>query len=521
MGWFLAVILGLAVSSKVDTVFVYPNQVVVVRSAAVNISGAEELIFSGLPGGIDDNTVRVRAAGLKIGEVQVKKGYLAEPTPVVRRLEDKVRLLEDSLKTIEDEILILKAKEEFLNSVKLGAPEIIARELQQGKVAPESWRGALGFIADELAKVKVHQLTLSRRQEETKKRLDAARKELQDARALIENRKEVRVEVNGEPGTYRLVLSYALPRAADWRPYYELRAKPGSEVVELTYFAKVSQRTGEDWEDVKLILSTATPSREVRPPEPHPWFLKLIEEVYQRKMLPAPGGVMAERVMPLEEAEVETPRDVVAVETGVSLQYVLPGKVTLKSGEPAKKLELKVATLPAQFEHYTLPRSLEKAFLTGKLVNTTDFILLPGDANTYVGDEFTGGTQLPAVAPQESLGLGFGVDERVKVKRELVKTFKSGGGVLSKTEKVQFVYRTTVENYHPKQIKIKILEQVPVSQEKEIKVTVTKIEPKFSERDEEKGIYTYYVELKPRERFEINLEFFVEYPRGKKVSGLY
>ncbi|MEO0071121.1 MAG: DUF4139 domain-containing protein [candidate division WOR-3 bacterium] len=520
MGCFLVVIIGLAVSSKVDTVFVYPNQVVVVRSATVDISGAEELIFSGLPGGIDDNTVRVRATGLRIGEVQVKKGYLAEPTPVVKRLEEKVRLLEDSLKTIEDEMLVLKAKEEFLNSVKLGAPEIIAKELQQGKVAPESWRGALHFIADELGRVKMQALTLSRRQEETKKRLEAARKELQEARALIENRKEIRVEVDGEPGTYRLALSYALPRAADWRPYYELRAKPGSEAVELTYFAKVSQRTGEDWENVKLILSTATPSREVRPPEPRPWFLKLIEEVFQRKMMPAPGGVMAERAIP-EEVEAEAPMDVMAVETGVSLQYVLPGKATLKSGEPEKKLELKVATLPAQFEHYTLPRSLEKTFLTGKLMNTTDFILLPGDANTYVGDEFTGGTQLPAVAPQESLGLGFGVDERVKVKRELVKTFKSGSGVLSKTERVQFVYRTTVENYHPKQIKIKILEQVPVSQEKEIKVTVTKIEPKFSERDQEKGIFTYYVELKPKERFEINLEFFVEYPAGKKVGGLY
>lgn len=520
MTWFLVVI-GFIVPSKVDTVFVYPTQVVVVRSATVTFSGTEELVFSRLPGGIDDNTVRVRAMGLRIGEVQVKRGYIAEPTPEVKRLEQKVRLLEDSLKAIEDEIAVLKAKEEFLNSVKLGAPEIIAKELQQGKVAPESWRGALGFIAEELGKVKTRHITLSRQQEETKKRMDAARKELQDTRALIENRKEVRVEVDGEPGTYRVVLAYAIPRGADWRPYYELRAKPGSEQVELAYFAKVSQRTGENWEDVKLILSTATPLREVRPSEPRPWFLTLIEEVFKRKMLPAPGGVMVERALVGEEAAPEAPMDVVAAETGVSLQYVLPGRVSLKSGEPAKKLELKQATLPAQFEYYTLPRALEKTFLTGKLVNTTDFILLPGDANTYVGDEFTGGTELSVIAPQESLELGFGVDERVKVKRELVKSFKSRTGILGKTARVQFAYRTTVENYHPKQTKIKILEQVPVSQQKEVKVTVTKIEPKFLERDEEKGTYTYQVELKPKERFEINLEFMVEYPAGKRISGLY
>ncbi len=150
----LLAVQAVTVSSQIDSVVVYPYQVLVVRSATVTLSGSGELVFSGLPGGLDDNSVRIRARGLRIGEVQVRRGYLAEPTPEVRRLETRLKELEDQLKGLDDETAVLKAKEDFLNSVRLGSPEIIAKELQQGRLAPESWRGALSFIGDELVKVK-------------------------------------------------------------------------------------------------------------------------------------------------------------------------------------------------------------------------------------------------------------------------------------------------------------------------------------------------------------------------------
>ncbi len=521
MGTLLAILMGITVASKIDTVIIYPNQVIVIRTATVNINGTEELVFPELPGALDDNSVRLRAPGLKIGEVQVKRGYLAEPTPEVKRLEQKVQRLQDSVQLLEDEKNVLRAKEEFLNSVKLGTPEIIARELQQGRVAPESWRGALNFLAEELTRVKARQLTLTREQEAVKKRLDAAKRELQDARALMENRKEVRLVAEGTGANYPLTLTYALPRAAEWRPDYELRAKPGNQEVTVHYAALITQRTGEDWENTKVILSTSTPITGLQPPQPYPWYLGLADEPPRKMSLMAPGAPIMAREEDAAQGYPEAEADVTTVETGISLQFVIPGRVNLKSGATAKKLPLHQATLPAKFDYYTLPRTSENSFLTASLQNNTDLIFLPGNARTYVGDEFTGTTALPSLAPQESIAIGFGVDERVKVKRELVKTFKSRTGPFGRTERVQFVYRTTVTNYHPRPIKIKIVEQVPVSQQKEIRVTVTSITPGFSEHNENEGTYTYYPELKPNERFEVNLEFQVEYPAGKIVTGLY
>jgi uncharacterized protein (TIGR02231 family) len=520
----LLVLQALTVTSQVDSVVVHPHQVLVVRTANVSVSGSGELSFPGLPGALDDNSVRIKAPGIRVGEVQVRRGYLAEPTSEVRRLQQRLEELQDQFKGLEDEGAVLRAKEEFLNSVKLGTPEIISKELQQGKVATESWRGALVFVGEELMKVKARQVKLAREKDAKQKEVAAAQQEYNDARAAVENRKEVRFDYAADPGAYEVKLSYVIPNAAQWSPYYELRASPADGKVEVSYFAKLTQRTGEDWDGVKVMLSTTTPVLGVTAPEPNPWYLSLFEaeraRYDKRAVMPAPGaptgGYALEAGIMSEKSEEAQP-----VETGISLQYAIPGRVSLKSGEQAKKLSLKQTSLPAEFEYYTLPRSGQQAYLTGKLANTSDFVFLAGDGNTYVGDEYTGTTWLPNIASQESTLLSFGIDERVKVKRELIRSFKSKGGLFSKTEKAQFVYRTTVENYNPKPVTIKVVEQVPVSQQGEIKVTVTKVEPKFLEEDKDKGTYTWKPTLEPKGKFVIDFEFSVEYPAGRQVQGLF
>lgn len=519
----LLALMSVNVSSSIDSVVVYPHLVQVIRTARVSVSGPGELVFTGLPGALDDNTVRVSAPGLGVGEVQVRRGYLAEPTPAVKKLEQKVKDLEDKLKKLRDEADIVKAKIEFLQSIKLGTPELIAKELQQGKVSVQSWREALSFLAEEMARAMARQIGIDREQEEVKKELEAARQEYNDARAQMENRKEVKLDYSATAGTYEVRLSYAVPYAASWSPYYELRAQPDRDKVALSYFCKLAQKTGEDWERVKVVISTSRPEFGVTLPAPEPWYVSLIE-TWDR---PTYGGAMTTEAMPAPGVamKAEVPEhlyeQVEAVETGISLQYVIPGRVSLKSGEPAKKLLLREASLAAEYSYFSLPRSRPQAFLQGKLVNTTPFVFLAGEAGTYVGDEYTGSSYLPAVAPGETTELSFGTDERVKVTRELVKSFKSRGGLFSRTEKIQFVYKTTVENYLPRTIRIEVVEQVPVSQQSEVKVTVNRVEPKFLEQDRDKGTYTWKPELESKARFVIDLDFTVEYPAGRRIQGLY
>lgn len=520
--WFLNAFATINIESKIDSVIIFTDRAMIVRKGEVTLTGSDKLRFSDLSGMIDDNTIRIKADGIKIGEVQVQRSYSDKPIGRVKELKDSIKILEDQEQILNNDVKVQEAKETFLKSIALGSPEIISKELETGKIAPDAWRQALSFVADELTKVKIKQIEIGHKKDELKKNLDALRKELNDIQTIIENRKEITVEADiKNPGSFPVELSYVIPYAVSWIPYYELRAEPAIGSVGIDYFAKISQRTAEDWERVKVILSTAAPTFIGIAPEPYPWYVSI--EEYQRQMA-APSSMMREGMqmeeklnLDITKTEYELPR----IETGISLQYVIPGRISLKSGEPAKKINLYQGKVSAEFEYYALPKIREIAFLKGILKNTTDYVLLSGEANTYVGGEFTGKTQIATIAPQESTELSFGTDERVKVKRELVRTFVSSGGLFSKKEKKEFVYKTSVENTYSREIDIKLVEQIPVSQHKDIKVEVTKLEPKDYDENKDLGTYTWQPKLTGQQKFIVNLEYNVEYPKGKRVTGLY
>ena len=72
-------------------------------------------------------------------------------------------------------------------------------------------------------------------------------------------------KTNPAPGKVRL--NY-LVDSASWRPQYKLRAGQGpNDPIQVEYLAAVVQQTGEDWANVKLVLSTAQPMLNAAPPE--------------------------------------------------------------------------------------------------------------------------------------------------------------------------------------------------------------------------------------------------------------
>ncbi len=517
--WFLFAYATINIESKIDSVIIFSDRAVIVRKGEVTLTSSDKLRFPDLSGMIDDNTVRIKAEGIKIGEVQVGRSYTEKPIGRVKELKDSIKMLEDQEQILNNDIKVQEAKETFLNSVKLGSPEIISKELETGRISPDAWRQALSFVADELTKVKIKLIEIDHKKVEVKKKLDALRKELSDIQAIIENRKEITVEADiKNPGSFPIELSYVIPYAVSWTPYYELRAEPSTGNIGIDYFSKISQRTAEDWDRVKITLSTAAPALVGIAPEPYPWYVSIEE---YRVMQAAPS-MMREGIQMVEKFdEAKAAYEVPRIETGISLQYVIPGRISLKSGEPAKKVTLYQGKIPAGFEYYALPKIQELAYLKGKLKNTSDYVFLSGEANTYVGGEFTGKTRISTIAPEESTEISFGTDERVKIKRELIRTFVSSGGLFSKKEKKEFVYKTTVENSYSRDIDIKLIEQIPISQHKDVKVEVTKIEPKGYDENKDVGTFTWYPKLTPQQKFVVNLEYFVEYPKGKIVTGLY
>lgn len=510
----LFALLSIGVNSTVDSVVVYPDRALVVRRARIKLNGGEILSFSNLPGVLLDNSVRVTAKDLRIGEVQVVKRYEKEPHPRVKRLKTKIDSLKRENQKLSGEMDVLKTEEKFLSSISLGTPELISKELVRGKVEPSAWNQGLKFVAKELSRIKLRRQEIEEERKRLKEKIDVLDKELKDIKELIENRKEIRVEVYApQQELYQVELSYILT-SVRWRPYYELHTLLNESGVELSYYAKIFQRTGEDWKNARIVLSTSKPSLARTPPKPSPWWLRK-RKLAKKGLVGYPGMGAGVPIELRREAALAPP-----IEAGISLQYVIPGKVSIKSGEMAKKVPIYETRLPARFEYYIFPKMDEHAYLEAHIENNSNYILLAGEGCGYVGGDFTGKIWLSDIVPKESTSVYFGVDERVKVKRELIKSFTSKTGIIHKHIKRSFLYRNTVENFHNKPIKFTLIDQVPVSQVKDIKVRDISLKPLPSRRDEEKGILYWEEELKPRGKFTLDCSFTIEHPIGIAVEGL-
>ncbi|MEO0225892.1 MAG: mucoidy inhibitor MuiA family protein, partial [candidate division WOR-3 bacterium] len=403
---------GIEVNSKVDSVVVYSDRVLVTRIAEISIEKGTNIVFTDLPGAIDDQSVRVKAKDLTIGEIQIKTGYVLKPIPRVKELQDKIKTLEIEDRSLNDELAVLSDKEKFLNSLITGSANIILKEINTAKVAPETWQQGIRFVADELMSSKKRKVEIELERQNLKEKIDALRQEFSDVRSIAENRKVIFFEVQPrKPGKYSIELSYII-YGANWWTYYDLRANPVDKKVEIAYFGKLTQNTGEDWIDTKITLSTGHPATGGAPPSPEPWYINLyrpppqeIETAYRGKReMPSASKAAEDKLAPpvLEPAP--------PVETGLAIWYPLPGKYTIKSGDQDRKILIHQSTLDGEYEYLIIPRFTLQAYLMAKVKNTTGYLYLAGEAGTYVGDDFTGKVYFPKVAPDDTVDITFGLD---------------------------------------------------------------------------------------------------------------
>ncbi|HEX7320691.1 MAG TPA: mucoidy inhibitor MuiA family protein [bacterium] len=514
---------NIELKSNVSSVTIYSDRVMVTRHGRIELDKTADIVIPDLPGALDDQTVRVRAKELKVGEIQVKTGYAKTLTPAVKKIEDKIKNLKIEDRGLADEVTVLHDKQKFLGAVTITSPNIISKEIFMGKLAPDAWRQALQFVGSESVDIKKRIAEIELKRQEIKEKIDALNNEMNDIAEVSQNSKSIIFDVHPEKAqAYELDISYIL-YGASWRTYYELRSDTLAAKVNLSYFGKISQRTGEDWEDTGIILSTALPALGGTPPEPSPWYVNLYvprpkksaDRMMAAESRAAPAAPAGQAVMD-EEFEAAPP-----VDTGIAVSYPLPGKYTLKSGEPEKKLKIVEEPFDAEFEYVTVPRYDEHAYATGKLKNTTDYLFLSGEGSTYVGDDFTGKTALDTIAPGDTAILSFGVDDRVKVERKLKKSDVTKGGLVKKATRYEYCYENTIKNFHKKEIKCKVLDQIPIAQHPDIKVTNVSIEPKpTSEKEAELGIYEWVIPIAPEKETKITIAFTVETPVDSTIEGL-
>ena len=202
-------------------------------------------------------------------------------------------------------------------------------------------------------------------------------------------------------------------------------------------------------------------------------------------------------------------------ELNVSFDIDIPYDI-LSNGK-AHSVSLKDIKIPATYKYYAAPKVEKEAFLLAELNDYAKYNLLPGEANIVFEGMYVGKTTINPNQTQDTLNLSIGRDKKISIKRERI-TDKSGTKFLSSYKEQTFTYDITVRNNKKEDINMLLKDQYPLSTDKEI--TVELLEKDGAKENEETGVLTWEIKLKPNETKKYRISYKVKYPKDKIIGNL-
>ncbi len=541
----------IAASSRIDAVTVFPHGAEVTRRAHVKVpAGEQTLVFADLPASAIAGSIRVegQATGaLQIGSVDTRRLVVprtdaAASEPERKRLEDEMEKLRDQKGALEAQKQAVEVQRQLIGNLA-NLPQRPAPA--HGAEKSEDWGAVLAAIATGSASAARLSVETNAQLREIDRQIAELQKKIAASAPLRDERTEVKVIVSaGEAVEADLVVRYQIGNAS-WTPAYDARLAIGDKAVTgkltLVRRASVVNHSDEEWKEVALHLSTTRPGSATAPGK-----LETLNVDYAPPPAPPPMPASISRAAPAsapyagapqmaEMADEASPRRLKAMakeekrdvtEAAASADssafqtvFDIPGRHTItRSGEP-RRVQVDKSDIDTPLLVRVVPRRELTAYLLAKLeLPATATPLLPGQVSLFRDGTYVGTGALPLLAPGETHELGFGADDRVKVKRIVTDNKKGEKGILTTSAIEDKSFLIKVQNLHRQPMQMQVVDRVPVSTQQDIKVDVsTNVTPARKDFDDRRGVYVWEFQAAPSEEKQITFGYRVAWPADKQV----
>jgi hypothetical protein len=554
-------------SSEIEHVTVYPDRAAVERWARdiAVAPGVVRVVFMDLPTSLMQESVRASGEGTarsSIANVDVKRTYLGE---VANARADS---LERAYKKLErDRKDVLAKKEaydmagEFLKSIKAQAEQSTSGEVARGTADPAKLKGMFEFLRSAYADNRVGTIAIEESSAQLTDQMEALQREIQMLRHRPSDGSWTATVdlVVDTAGKVDVRLDY-VATGASWNPSYDVRVSDDLKEIELTYYGQVSQRTGEDWGDVSIALATAEPALGVQIPTLRAWWLMYPDPVVAAADVQSSSSESKIDVKyEFKHREINTVADALSKEAGViekdgplyvrggrgsGTQYYLDGlpiadpftaqpgsgitarfdvpmPQTLPSDGTVRRMTITTLDLEGDVAYESVPKLSPYAYLVAKVKNASEIPILAGATQVFLGAQFLGSGHIEDAPPAQEFDLSLGVDKAVKVERKLVRKERKEAARAGSDSRVEYVYRTEVENRRRVPIEIAVSDQFPVSQDHAIEIVRDKPSPEVSESSKEDGSIKWRRTLPAGAKEALQIGFEVHYPGGRPPVGLF
>lgn len=524
-----------SVNSKIDRVTVFVSGAQITRTAFIDLkAGSTELVLNNLSPNINAQSI---SAGLsnEVTILSVNNGidYLNQQakTEEIEKLQTQQKNLQQKIKLEQNRATILQQEETMiLNNQKLGS--------QNAGVKIPELKEAADFFRNRLTEISNMKMDAQKNIELVNIEIAKIARQLQELNAKMDEPTGfIKLVVSSKMATKcMLTLSYMVDNAS-WYPYYDLRIQNINNPVTIAYMGTVSQSCGENWDNVKLVLSSGDPSQSGTKPRINPWYLAFFQPIVYRErnnkmMENAPammqrGEVTAadEEVVRIEEVAVEdysiskpkklskvAPSNMRNNETTAEFEVV--ERSNIPSNGNTYNVSIAELTVPAFFNYESAPKLDKSVFLSAGITGWEAFNLMDGNANLYFEGTFVGSTYLDTKNAADTMTISLGRDKAISINREKVKDF-TANQMLSSQRKDTRTWEITVRNNKSQKVSVTVEDQIPLSNNSEI--VVEKGEISGAEFDDKTGKLTWKLNLEPKESKKLTFSYTVKYPKKGKV----
>jgi uncharacterized protein (TIGR02231 family) len=517
----------ISATSRIDAVTVYPDSAMVTRLIRLDLPAGDTTLFAGdFPLTLDPQSLRVEGEGgarIVIGAVEARPPR-PQPAANLPEIDRRLESLRDQRAALEGVIASATARRKFAERFAETSPTGLG---EKGEARPLSeWRAAFTAVAEEIATADsaVREARIKQRD------LDREITRLEVERIATPPKKlEVRIDLAADTAAPALLrVTYAV-RGARWTPLYDARLETGSRdrkpALELVRRAEIVQTTGEDWADVALSVSTVRTAHGGSAPELRPWIVRYPTAMLGRVAPEASfrGAQMQDQFAspPAEPRAKKAEEQQATVEAnGFQVMFRIPGRIAVPAGQSSKSFRITSSSITPELMVHAVPALTETAFLQATFKHAEDAPLLPGRVSIYRDGIFVGRSPMMLASKDETVRLGFGADEKVKIARTVVRKNEGTAGLIGSSKTDEREFKTTVRNAHDFPIKVAIEDQLPVSENDEIQVEMLPLSTPPTTRDlrDRRGVMEWTFEAKPGETRDIKFGWRLRWPKDKTVQ---
>lgn len=550
------------VESSIESVKLHLDGAEIFRHASVRVvPGRNEFKFGNVSSKLYSSTLQVQASSdnVKVASVSSKLNYLNR-----KELDQRIQSLQDSVDLLRIEI------DEFENEKAAYVEQkALLQENRKFKGDDKTLTTAeLKAIADFYQE---RTLAIS------KGIKDIDRKLLKKNQKMFDLKLQLRELNNSQEPTADIFLVLEATAAtatsltiryvvsdAGWAAIYDLEAGDLTGPIKLGYRGLAFNNTGVDWKNVNLTLATGDPLQTATQPTLAVWDIDRRTNVMANKgyydLNPVQGqrqsGTYTLNLLNLEknrrslefanqrQAQTSTWQSVMGKDFKAGIDYNTdyyrkynekllnsPTANTATIAAPSFNVEFDIAkpfTIPsdrkpyslditeykleATYKYFAIPKLDKDAFLLTQILGWEDLNLVSGPVNLYNGRKYIGQSFLDIRNISDTLNVSLGRDKDVVVTRTKIKG-KSKRSIFGSSKKVSVAYNISARNNHKSPISIEILDQVPITSDREVIISLD--ESSGASYHEKTGKLTWNLRIQPTETKTFEFGYSIKSPPGR------